>query len=66
VQEKIQRLGEYPAFAGFFFHDVEPDPAELDGGGPMLAAAGEASRRSSRSRRRRSRPRCGRSRTGWA
>jgi glutamyl-tRNA synthetase len=42
VQEKIQRLGEYPAFAGFFFHDVEPDPAELDGGGPMLAAAGEA------------------------
>jgi len=42
VQEKIQRLGEYPAFAGFFFHDVDPDPAELDGGGPMLAAAREA------------------------
>jgi glutamyl-tRNA synthetase len=39
VQEKIQRLGEFPAFAGFFFHDIEPDPAELDGGGPMLAAA---------------------------
>jgi glutamyl-tRNA synthetase len=42
VQEKIQRLGEFPAFAGFFFHDVEPDPAELDGGGPMLAAARQA------------------------
>ncbi len=39
VQEKISRFGEYPAFAGFFFGDVEPDPAELDGGGPMLAAA---------------------------
>ena len=42
VQEKISRLGDFPAFAGFFFHDVEPDPAELDGGGPMLAAAREA------------------------
>ena len=42
VQEKIQRLGEFPAFAGFLFRDVEPDPAELDGGGPMLAAAREA------------------------
>jgi len=41
VQEKIARLGEFPGFAGFFFHDVEPDPAELDGGGPMLAAAVE-------------------------
>lgn len=30
VQEKIGRLGEYPAFAGFLFHDVEPDPAQLD------------------------------------
>jgi glutamyl-tRNA synthetase len=39
VQEKIQRLGDFPAFAGFLFHDVEPDPAELNGGGPMLAAA---------------------------
>jgi glutamyl-tRNA synthetase len=42
VQEKIQRLAEFPAYAGFLFHDVEPDPAELDGGGPMLAAAREA------------------------
>jgi glutamyl-tRNA synthetase len=30
VQEKIARLGEFPAFAGFLFHDVEPDPALLD------------------------------------
>jgi glutamyl-tRNA synthetase len=42
VQEKIQRLDEFPAYTGFLFHDVEPDPAELAGGGPMLAAAGEA------------------------
>jgi glutamyl-tRNA synthetase len=42
VQEKIARLSDYPAFAGFFFGDVEPDPAELDGGGPMLAAALES------------------------
>jgi len=42
VQEKIARLGEFPAFAGFLFHDVTPDPAELDGGGPMLASAREA------------------------
>ena len=31
VQEKIATLGEYPAFAGFLFQDVEPDPALLDG-----------------------------------
>ncbi|HJU46777.1 MAG TPA: glutamate--tRNA ligase [Gaiellaceae bacterium] len=30
VQEKIGKLGEFPAFAGFLFHDVEPDPALLD------------------------------------
>ena len=30
VQEKIGRLGEFPAFAGFLFHDVEPDPTLLD------------------------------------
>jgi glutamyl-tRNA synthetase len=30
VQEKIARLDEYPAFAGFLFGDVEPDPALLD------------------------------------
>jgi glutamyl-tRNA synthetase len=31
VQEKIARLGEFPAFAGFLFGDVEPDPELLDG-----------------------------------
>jgi glutamyl-tRNA synthetase len=31
VQEKIARLGEFPGFAGFLFHEVEPDPALLDG-----------------------------------
>jgi len=31
VQEKIARLDEFPAFAGFLFQDVEPDPALLDG-----------------------------------
>ncbi len=31
VQEKIARLAEFPDFAGFLFHDVEPDPALLDG-----------------------------------
>ncbi len=31
VQEKIGRLAEFPAFAGFLFGEVEPDPALLDG-----------------------------------
>jgi len=31
VQEKIETFGEFPAFAGFFFGDVEPDPELLDG-----------------------------------
>jgi len=30
VQEKISTLGAYPEFAGFLFHEVEPDPALLD------------------------------------
>ena len=30
VQEKIGRLGEFSDFAGFLFHEVEPDPALLD------------------------------------
>ena len=42
VQEKIAKLSEFPAFAGFFFGDVEPDASDLDGGAPMLAAADEA------------------------
>ncbi|MFN2628520.1 MAG: glutamate--tRNA ligase [Gaiellaceae bacterium] len=39
VQEKIGRLGEFCGFAGFLFHDVEPDSALLEGGRQMLAAA---------------------------
>ncbi|MBA2297625.1 MAG: glutamate--tRNA ligase [Actinobacteria bacterium] len=39
VQEKIGRLGEFPAFAGFLFHDVEPDASLLDG--RVLEAAAE-------------------------
>jgi glutamyl-tRNA synthetase len=42
VQEKIVKLSDYPGFAGFFFGEVEPDAAELDGGAPMLAAAEDA------------------------
>jgi glutamyl-tRNA synthetase len=40
VQEKISKLGEFPDFAGFLFHDVEPDPALLDP--DVLVAAAEA------------------------
>jgi glutamyl-tRNA synthetase len=42
VQEKIARFDEFPEFAGFFFHDVDPAEADLDGGAPMLTAAEEA------------------------
>jgi glutamyl-tRNA synthetase len=42
VQEKIAKLGDYPAFAGFFFEPVAPDAADLDGSAPVLAAAREA------------------------
>lgn len=39
VQEKITTLGAFPAFAGFIFERVEPDPALLDGTAPLLAEA---------------------------
>jgi glutamyl-tRNA synthetase len=39
VQEKLSRLDEFPAYARFLFEDVHPEPAELDGGAPVLAAA---------------------------
>jgi glutamyl-tRNA synthetase len=42
VQEKIGRFGEFPGFAGFLFHDVEPDPAHLDA--RILSAAETALR----------------------
>jgi glutamyl-tRNA synthetase len=39
VQEKIQRLGEFPDFAGFLFHDIE---VAVDGGVEVVAAARDA------------------------
>ena len=39
VQEKIERFGQYPDFAGFLFRDVQPDPALLNGRAPVVAAA---------------------------
>jgi glutamyl-tRNA synthetase len=39
VQEKIATLGEFPAFAGFLFARVEPDPAQLKDGAVLPAAA---------------------------
>src|SRR5215210_7112805 len=39
VQEKLATLGEFPAFAGFLFERVEPDPELLDGSEPILEAA---------------------------
>jgi glutamyl-tRNA synthetase len=39
VQEKIERFGQFPEFAGFLFREVEPDPALLDGGSPIVTAA---------------------------
>jgi glutamyl-tRNA synthetase len=42
VQEKLTRLDEFPAYARFLFEEVSPDPAALDGGGPVIAAARDA------------------------
>jgi glutamyl-tRNA synthetase len=42
VQEKLTRLDEFPAYARFLFEDVSPDPEELDGGAPVIAAARDA------------------------
>jgi glutamyl-tRNA synthetase len=39
VQEKITTLGGFPAFAGFLFARVEPDPELLERDGEMLPAA---------------------------
>lgn len=39
VQEKIGRLDELPAFVGFLFGEVDPDPALLDQG--ILASAAD-------------------------
>jgi glutamyl-tRNA synthetase len=42
VQEKLSRLEEFPVYARFLFEDVRPDPTELDGGVPVIAAARDA------------------------
>ena len=39
VQEKIAKLGEFPAYAGFLFHEVD---ADVDGEGEVVAAARDA------------------------
>jgi glutamyl-tRNA synthetase len=39
VQEKIERFGQFPDFAGFLFRDIEPDSALLNGAGPVVTAA---------------------------
>src|SRR5437763_2384344 len=39
VQEKIATLGEFPAFAGFLFAPVEPDPERLSDGAVLPEAA---------------------------
>jgi glutamyl-tRNA synthetase len=39
VQEKIARLGEFPGFAGFLFHDVD---ASVDGQADVVLAARDA------------------------
>ena len=39
VQEKLSRLDEFPAYARFLFEDVHVDPAEIDGGAPVITAA---------------------------
>jgi len=41
VQEKIERFGQYPDFAGFFFRAVHPDSALLEGREPIVEAARE-------------------------
>jgi glutamyl-tRNA synthetase len=45
VQEKIERLDQFPEYAGFLFRPVEPDATQLDGGGPVLREATEVLRR---------------------
>jgi glutamyl-tRNA synthetase len=40
VQEKIERFGQFPDFAGFLFRDIEPQSGALqNGGAPVVTAA---------------------------
>jgi glutamyl-tRNA synthetase len=41
VQEKIERFGQFPDFAGFLFEEIHPDPALLEQGSPVLEEAAE-------------------------
>jgi glutamyl-tRNA synthetase len=41
VQEKIERFGQFPDFAGFLFREVHVDPSTLDGRAPIVTAARE-------------------------
>ena len=43
VQEKIERLDQFPEFARFFFERRSAGPALLDGGGAGARAARDAS-----------------------
>ena len=42
VQEKIAKLGDFPAFAGFLFAHVPPDPEALDGASQVVAEVRDA------------------------
>ena len=42
VQEKIARLDEFPSYARFLFEEVTPEPADLNGGAEVVAAARDA------------------------
>ncbi|HKP19556.1 MAG TPA: glutamate--tRNA ligase [Gaiellaceae bacterium] len=42
VQEKIERLDQFPDYAGFLFRPVEPPPELLDGRRDVLGAAEQA------------------------
>jgi glutamyl-tRNA synthetase len=40
VQEKIERFGQFPAFAGFLFRELDPQSVTLPtGGAPVVTAA---------------------------
>ena len=41
VQEKIERFGQFPDFAGFLFREIEPDAALLNATAPVVSAARE-------------------------
>jgi glutamyl-tRNA synthetase len=41
VQEKIERFGQFPDFAGFLFEEIQPDPALLARGSAVLEEAAE-------------------------